>query len=169
MTNLKSLLCLGNVVWLGFLVITIGFFSSNIEQAYSDHHLLDLEAEQHDLEAEQHDYGSELNCNPEVDKDGDNIPDNLNVEGAVDWSFCNLYGLDLSNLDLSGANLTGSSLYGADISNTNFSGANLSYTNIYKANVTNTNLRNTDLSYANLCGAEFGPDNWEAMVTGELR
>ena len=64
----------------------------------------------------------ELNCNPEIDKDGDNIPDNLDVEGAIDWSNCNFFGLNISNLKLSGANLSGSSLYAADISNTDLSG-----------------------------------------------
>ena len=44
-------------------------------------------------------------CNPEIDKDGDNVPDNLNVEGSIDWSHCTLEGRDFSNRDLSGANL----------------------------------------------------------------
>ena len=107
-----------------------------------------------DLEAGE---GLELNCSPEIDKDSDNIPDNIHVEGAVDWSNCNLFGLDLSNLELSGANLSGSSLYAANISNTDLSGANLSHAQIYKANVTNTDFTYADLSYANLCGASHGP------------
>ena len=86
------------------------------------------EVEQVDFEAAE---GLEINCNPEVDKDGDNIPDNLDVEGPIDWSNCNLFGLNLSNLQLSGANLSGSSLYAADISNTDLSGANLSGAQIY--------------------------------------
>ena len=36
-------------------------------------------------------------CNSEIDKDGDNVPDNLNVEGSVDWSHCTLEGRDFSN------------------------------------------------------------------------
>ena len=82
----------------------------------------------------------DYNCNPEVDKDGDNVPDNLDVEGSIDWSDCNLFGLNLSNLKLSGADLSYSSLYASDISNTDLSGANLSHATIYKANIANTNI-----------------------------
>jgi len=61
------------------------------------------------VEEEQIDFapgeGLELNCNPEIDKDGDGFPDNLDVEGVVDWSNCSLMYLDLSGLELLGANL----------------------------------------------------------------
>ena len=33
-------------------------------------------------------------CNPEIDKDGDNVPDNLVVKGPIDWSHCKLEGLE---------------------------------------------------------------------------
>ena len=67
--------------------------------------------------------------------------------------------MNLSNLQLSGANLSGSSLYAADISNTDLSGANLSHAQIYKANIANTNFTYADLSYANLCGAAYDENN----------
>ena len=67
------------------------------------------------------------NCSPEVDKDGDDFPDNLDVEGPIDGSNCNLFGLNISNLKLSGAHLSGSGLFAADMSNTVLSGENLSY------------------------------------------
>ena len=30
------------------------------------------------------------NCNPEIDKDGDKVPDNLDAEGPIDWSHCTM-------------------------------------------------------------------------------
>ena len=39
------------------------------------------------------------NCNPEIDKDGDKVPDNLDAEGPIDWSHCTMEGRDLSNRD----------------------------------------------------------------------
>ncbi|MBC8250946.1 MAG: pentapeptide repeat-containing protein, partial [Candidatus Nitrosopelagicus sp.] len=92
-------------------------------------------------------------CNKTVDKDGDNIPDNLDVQGYVDWSNCLLEGRDLSHRDLSNANLSGANLYGAQLDNTNLSGADLSYSNLYKVDLANTDLTKADLSYANMCGA----------------
>ena len=93
------------------------------------------------------------NCNPEIDKDGDKVPDNLDAEGPIDWSYCTIEGRDLSNRDLSGANLSGANLYGAELDNTDLSGADLSYTVLYKASLANTIFTGANLSYANLCGA----------------
>ena len=78
------------------------------------------------------------NCNTEIDKDGDKVPDNLYAEGPVNWSHCTVEGRDLSNRDLAGANLSGANLYGVDLDNTNLSGADLSYTVLYKASLANT-------------------------------
>jgi len=55
------------------------------------------------------------NCNTEIDKDGDKVPDNLDAEGPIDWSHCTMEGRDLSNRDLSGANLSGANLYGVKL------------------------------------------------------
>ena len=93
------------------------------------------------------------NCNTEIDKDGDKVPDNLDAEGSIDWSHCTMEGRDLSNRDLSGANLSGANLYGAELDNTDLSGADLSYTVLYKASLANTVFTGANLSYANLCGA----------------
>ena len=93
------------------------------------------------------------NCNPEIDKNGDKVPDNLDAEGPIDWSHCTIEGRDLSNRDLSGANLSGANLYGAELDNTDLSGADLSYTVLYKASLANTIFTGANLSYANLCGA----------------
>ena len=148
MNSPKSIL-VGGIIGLA-LLITFVFFSSDVELEYSE------PAAEVELAAEigiPEEVGLEklvlvgTNCNPEIDKDGDNVPDNLNVKGPIDWSHCNLQGLDLSNLDLSGANLSASDLYGADLSNTNLSGADISSARIYKANLSNTNLTYTNLSY----------------------
>ena len=93
------------------------------------------------------------NCNTEIDKDGDKVPDDLDPEGLIDWSHCTIEGRDLSNRDLSGAVLTGANLYGVKLDNTNLSGADLSYTVLYKANLANTIFTGANLSYANMCGA----------------
>jgi len=55
------------------------------------------------------------NCNTEIDKDGDKVPDNLDAEGPINWSHCTIEGRDLSNRDLSGANLSGANLYGVSL------------------------------------------------------
>jgi len=108
------------------------------------------EVEQLDFEPGE---GLELNCSIEIDKDGDGVPDNLDVVGSIDWSNCNLMRLDLSNFELSGANLSGANLYEANLSGANLSGANLSHAQIYKAKLINTDFTYADLSYTNLCGA----------------
>ena len=152
--GLKLMLICG-IVGLAFL-ITLGFYSDKA-MVKANQILGTTEPIQHferDVLGDEGERGATtpLNCNPEIDKDDDNIPDNLDVEGSIDWSYCNLYALDLSNRDLSGANLAGSSLYQADLHNTNLSGADLSHSQIYKANISNTNFKYANLSYANLCG-----------------
>ncbi len=118
--------------------------------------MLELEVNNQDPDEEGRFAGGILtgeNCNTEIDKDGDKVPDNLDVEGSIDWSHCTMEGRDLSNRDLSGANLSGANLYGAELDNTNLSGADLSYTVLYKASLANTVFTGANLSYANMCGA----------------
>ena len=113
-------------------------------------------AEHADFEVEDFDEDprfQNFNCSPEIDKDGDDFPDNLDVEGPIDWSNCNLFGLDLSNRELSDATLVRSNLYLADLHNTNLSGADLSYSQIYKADISDANFTYANLTSANLCGA----------------
>ena len=69
-----------------------------------------------------------------------------------------LYNVDLSDVDLHGANLERAFLYGANLQDTNLHGANLSYADLSGANLSNAklcdaNLRNADLSNADLSGA----------------
>ena len=116
---LLSILVVSLIVIIGLaFLIAFGFFASDVKLEHSEPA---AEVEQVDFEAEV----LGMNCNPEIDKDGDNVPDNLDVEGSIDWSNCMLAGANLSNLELSYANLSGSVLYGANLYNTNLSGANL--------------------------------------------
>ena len=66
--------------------------------------ILELEVVDEDLDEEERIAGgvsTGQNCNTEIDKDGDNVPDNMDVSGPIDWSYCNLQGRDLSNSVLS--------------------------------------------------------------------
>jgi 2-succinyl-6-hydroxy-2,4-cyclohexadiene-1-carboxylate synthase len=68
--------------------------------------------------------------------------------GPLDLSRLNLLGADLSSLDLRGA-----LLMGADLSGSNLSGSDLTGANLTLANLTHANLRGADLSFAHLEGA----------------
>ena len=143
---LLSILVVSLIVIIGLaFLIAFGFFASDVKLEHSEP---SSEVEQVDFEAEV----LGMNCNPEIDKDGDNVPDNLDVEGSIDWSNCVLAGANLSNLELSYANLSGSVLYGANLYNTNLSGANLSGSVLYGANLYDTNLSGANLAGADLIG-----------------
>ena len=75
-----------------------------------------------------------------------------NLSGAnlrdADLSDANLSGANLSDADLSGANLSGANLSDADLSDANLSGANLSGANLSDANLSDADLRDADLSGA---------------------
>jgi len=143
---LLSILVVSLIVIIGLVfLIAFGFFASDVKLEHSEPA---AEVEQVDFEAEV----LGMNCNPEIDKDGDNVPDSLDVEGSIDWSNCMLAGANLSNLELSYANLSGSVLYGANLYNTNLSGANLSGSVLYGANLYNTNLSGANLAGADLIG-----------------
>ena len=82
-----------------------------------------------------------------------------NLSGA-DLSDANLSGADLSGADLSdanlrGANLSDANLSGADLRRANLSGANLSGADLRRANLRGANLRGANLSDANLSGADL--------------
>ena len=126
---LLSILVVSLIVIIGLaFLIAFGFFASDVKLEHSEPA---AEVEQVDFEAEV----LGMNCNPEIDKDGDNVPDNLDVEGSIDWSNCMLAGANLSNLELSYANLSGSVLYGANLYNTNLSGANLAGADLIDKNL----------------------------------
>ena len=72
----------------------------------------------------------------------------------TDLSGANLYKADLRGANLSWANLRGADLSGANLSLTDLSGANLSWANLRGANLRGANLSGADLSEANLRGAK---------------
>ena len=86
----------------------------------------------------------------------------LNGEGGsranlsdADLSDADLRGANLSNADLRGANLSGANLSNANLRNANLRGANLSNADLFGAN-----LRGANLSNADLCGASIDQMMW---------
>jgi hypothetical protein len=72
------------------------------------------------------------------------------------WSMARV---DLSNIDLSGANLSRADLSGADLNMANLSGANLSRADLSDANLIGANLSDANLIGANLIEADLSRAN----------
>ncbi|MCQ5253986.1 pentapeptide repeat-containing protein [Bariatricus massiliensis] len=85
----------------------------------------------------------------------------------ADLSDANLRRANLSDADLSDANLRRANLSGADLSDANLSGANLSDANLSGANLSGADLSGADLSDANLSGADLSGANL-SQTTGLL-
>ena len=68
----------------------------------------------------------------------------LNLSGS------NLSGANLSGVNLSGSNLSGVNLSGSNLSGVNLSGVNLSGSNLSGVNLSEANLKEVNLTYANL-------------------
>jgi uncharacterized protein YjbI with pentapeptide repeats len=88
----------------------------------------------------------------------------VNLSG-IDLSGANLAnsnfrGAILTDADLSGANLAGSSLRGADLSGAYLEGANLTQVDFRKASLALTNMIGADLTGANLHGTALNNANW---------
>ena len=74
---------------------------------------------------------------------------------SIDWSECDLTGVqlrniilknaDLRNADLSGADLTGADLTGADLTGAKLFGVDLRQADLYRANLENSILDGADL------------------------
>ncbi len=73
---------------------------------------------------------------------------------GVDYSNCNLSGVVLADLNLSGADFSG-----ADLTNADLSGANLVSADFVDANLSGANLSGADLTGADLSGADFSGAN----------
>ena len=67
----------------------------------------------------------------------------------------NLSEANLTRANLSGANLTRANLTRADLSHADLTGANLYHANLYHANLTGAKFSHANLSHADLTGAKF--------------
>ena len=91
------------------------------------------------------------------------VDDNADLSGAnlsdADLSDANLSGANLSDADLSDADLSGANLSDADLSGADLSDANLSDADLSGADLSDANLSDADLSGANLSGANLSGAN----------
>lgn len=78
--------------------------------------------------------------------------------GAYD-KLCPDFAADLSEINLSGSDLTRAILAGANLSNANLTNANLTNAALERCNLTNTNLSGANLTKACLSGAELNGTN----------
>jgi hypothetical protein len=88
---------------------------------------------------------------------------------GVDWSYCNMAGLQSIKAELAGANLNSTYLVGANLFGGDFAKARLPYANLAQANLSfadlhgavlkGANLRGADLSKADLSGADLSYAN----------
>ena len=79
-------------------------------------------------------FGELNHCDPIIDLDGDNIPD-VFPNDHLDYSYCDLKGVDLSkknlqNRDFQHANLSGAYFFESNLKNSNFNNAILYGTNL---------------------------------------
>ncbi|HTI15320.1 MAG TPA: pentapeptide repeat-containing protein [Dictyobacter sp.] len=91
------------------------------------------------------------NAHVRLDFRGVNLSD-VDLRG-VNLSGVNLNEANLIDINLSGANLSNARIYEANLSRANLSGTNLSEANLSEANLSEANLSRADLSNANLNGA----------------
>ena len=82
----------------------------------------------------------------------------------VNLSKANLSGADLSKANLSGADLGKANLSGADLGEADLYGANLSGADLGEADLYGAELGGADLSGADLSGANLGGTLWGAGV-----
>lgn len=91
---------------------------------------------------------------------------------GVDLSDVYLPAADLSGSDLRGADLSDAHLANADLSDANLSGANLQGTNLFGAILHNVDVtdaqvnRYTNLDYASLVGALVSAEQWRVLSSG---
>ena len=74
--------------------------------------------------------------------------------------------IDLSRVDLSGADLRGANLSRVDLRGANLRGADLSEANLSRANLRGADLRGADLSEANLSGAKLDKIYYQVVRIG---
>jgi Pentapeptide repeats (8 copies)/GYF domain 2 len=77
----------------------------------------------------------------------------------VNWSSCNLVGLQAIKVDLSRAQLNGSNLLNANLFGANLTNANLAYANFTQANLSFADMANAQAKGANFIGADLSSAN----------
>ena len=93
-------------------------------------------------------------------------------EGERSFILLSLHRADLSGIDLSHANLSGSDLREVDLSNANLAGASLRRADLKGANLCGTDLtladlHKADLSNATLEGARITPEQLDEVISLE--
>jgi hypothetical protein len=78
---------------------------------------------------------------------------------GVDWSSCNLVGLQAIKVDLSCAQLNASNLLNANLFGANLSNANLAYANFTQANLSFADMSNAQVKGANFISADLSSAN----------
>lgn len=86
-------------------------------------------------------------------------------------TYSNFLNLDLSNVNLEGANLDHLTATGTNFTNANLRSTNLTYANLGNANLTNadltsTNLSNSTVAGANLTNADFRTATLNSLTSG---
>ena len=95
-----------------------------------------------------------------------NWQDYYNSDGK-DMSDCDLTGANLSGRTLEGANLTRATLTGANLGRATVEGANLEGANLTNADLRSANFTGANLKYANLTGATLtGANLTDAILDG---
>ena len=100
-----------------------------------------------------------FNGNVIIEGDYKSTKDALEKNTGADLSEANLSGANLSGANLSEADLYGANLYRADLSRANLSGANLYRADLSRANLYEAALSEADLSVANLYEANLSGAN----------
>ena len=90
---------------------------------------------------------------------------NADLRGATLFD-ANLSGATLTNADLTIATLSGANLGGADLTNAEMIFANLTNANLTNANLTDTILANATLNFANLTNANLTNANLTSALLG---
>ena len=95
---------------------------------------------------------------------------------SVNWSNCQLEGLEIASAELTGATLRnarlraaqlpGVQLDGADLAFAELTGANLAYGALTSVNAVGANLREADLTYADLRGADLSHADLSGALLG---
>ena len=105
------------------------------------------------------------NCSSLIDSNSDNISEMFQIMntdftenthiGHVDFSYCNLIGVNLTNVNIINANFEGADLSGANLYSANLQNANFNNAILYGTNLKSTSLINASFENSILNGSTF--------------